>query len=183
MNSAASDGMDEDRPVRRHASGKPLEGPKTTAMMKNIPNDYTRDLLLGLIDEAGFAGSYDLVYLPIDFKSEVGLGYAFINFVSPEEAQRFQKHFQGFKNWSVPSEKVCEVCESDKVQGKEDNIARYRNSPIMHESIPDNFKPALFEDGKRVVFPEPTKTIRPPRKQERRPENREWDRFGPRYSQ
>merc|ERR1712048_458561 len=152
MGSVGSDGVDEDE-MRKTRTGKTHEGPKTTAMMKNIPNDYTRDLLLQLIDQEGFVGSYDLVYLPIDFKSEVGLGYAFINFVSPEEAQRFQTHFQGFKGWSVPSEKVCEVCESDKVQGKDNNVARYRNSPIMHESIPDNFKPALFEDGKRIEFP------------------------------
>jgi len=178
INSAFSQTEDseaDDRDARDTKSKRRQEkvgGPITTAMMRNIPNDYTRELLLKLLDDAGFNAAYDLLYLPIDFKSQVGLGYAFINFVSDVEAQRFKQHFQGFKNWSVPSEKVCEISWSDVVQGLHDNVQRYRNSPVMHESVQDAFKPALFQGGGRVDFPEPTKTIRPPRKQERRPENR-----------
>merc|ERR1719284_1518106 len=62
------------------------EGPPTTAMMRNIPPEYNRTKLLELVDSAGFAATYNLVYLPIDFRSEVNLGYCFINFVKHEEA-------------------------------------------------------------------------------------------------
>ena len=34
---------------------------------------------------AGFAGKYTFVYLPIDFKTHAGLGYAFVDLVSREE--------------------------------------------------------------------------------------------------
>ena len=33
----------------------------------------------------------------------------------------------------------------------------------MHSTVPDEFKPLLFERGRRVAFPPPTKPIRLPR--------------------
>jgi len=85
----------------------------TTVMMRNIPNKYSREQLLDLFDDQGFATSYDLVYLPLDFKTGIGLGYAFINLVSNDEAQRFQQRFNGFSKWKTASPKVCEVSWSD----------------------------------------------------------------------
>merc|ERR1712039_354521 len=74
-----------------------------------------------------------------------------------------RRHFHGFRSWEVRSTKTCEVSWSYPVQGLEENIKRYRNSPVMHELVPDSVRPVLFQDGKRVEFPEPTKKIRPPR--------------------
>lgn len=135
---------------------------RTTVMMRNIPNDYTRKQLLDLIDKQGFATCYDLAYIPVDFKKWVGLGYGFINFVSTEEAERFMQHFNGFSKWSIRSSKRCEVSWSDALQGLEENVERYRNLHVMHPSVPDDFKPALFNNGKRIPFPLPTRKIRAP---------------------
>jgi phosphatidylglycerophosphate synthase len=43
------------------------------------------------------------------------------------------------------------------------HIERYRNSPVMHESVPDEYKPAMYTRGVRVPFPPPTKNLRMPR--------------------
>lgn len=136
---------------------------KTTAMMRNIPTEYTRTMLLELLDDHGFHGSYDMVYLPIDFGSGVGFGYAFVNFVSNAEAVRFKEHFQDFNDWACPAEKLCDVDWSEPHQGLQAHIARYRNSPVMHEAVADECKPVMFENGQRIPFPEPTKNIRAPR--------------------
>jgi RNA recognition motif 2 len=40
---------------------------RTTVMIKNIPNKYTQKMLLYTIDKK-FAGTYNFLYLPIDFK-------------------------------------------------------------------------------------------------------------------
>jgi len=45
-------------------------------------------------------------------------------------------------------------------QGLNENIARYRNSPLMSEDVPAFYKPVLLEDGVRSPFPEPTKQLR-----------------------
>lgn len=135
----------------------------TTVMMRNLPNNYTRTMLLELLDNQGFWGCYNMVYLPMDFSSAAGFGYAFINFVKSEGAEHFRDHFQGFAEWSVPSEKICDVMWSGVHQGLEAHIERYRNSPVMHQSVPDEFKPALFVNGERVPFPAPTKPPRAPR--------------------
>merc|ERR1740130_1979356 len=136
---------------------------RTTVMLRNMPNNYTRDMLLELADSMGFAGCYDFAYLPVDFKSQAGLGYAFINFVSTAEAQRCFDCFEGFSEWKVPSEKVCTVTWGSPYQGLEAHIERYQNSPVMHHSIPDDWKPVLLGQGVRLDFPAPTKPIKTPK--------------------
>jgi hypothetical protein len=137
-------------------------GAQTTVMWKNIPNNYTRDQLLSLIDLQGFAGYYDFFYSPIDFTNNALMGYAFINFVSTEDADRFYHHFEGFTDWSLRSEKVSQVTWSKPLQGLEGHIERYRNSPVMHADIPDDYRPVLFRGGVRIPFPHPTKRLRAP---------------------
>jgi hypothetical protein len=139
------------------------DGMSTSLMMRNLPNCYTREMLLALLNDEGFAGSYNFIYLPIDFRRGLGLGYAFINFVTPMVAQGFHQHFSGFSQWRAPSDKVCEVTCSDTLHGLEALIDHYRNSPVMHDSIPEEHKPLLFAGLERVQFPPPTKRVRAPR--------------------
>lgn len=135
----------------------------TTVMLRNLPNNYSRDMLLDLIDSEGFAQMYDFIYLPVDFKTRASLGYAFVNMANFEVANRFRLTFDGYSSWILPSRKVCGVSWSTPHQGLESHIERYRNSPVMHEGVPDMYKPVLFKDGIRVEFPPPTKKIRAPR--------------------
>lgn len=135
----------------------------TTLMLRNIPNNYNREMVLELLDAEGFHGSYDFVYLPMDFHRMAGLGYAFVNLVDNTTAEKVKLHFSGFANWKLASQKVCEVSWGEPLQGLEAHIERYRNSPVMHEDVPDKYKPVLLTDGNRIEFPTPTKRIRPPR--------------------
>lgn len=134
----------------------------TTVMLCNVPNDYTRSMLLDLLDRHGFARRYDFAYLPVDFTRSAGLGYAFVNMTSAADAQAVRRSLEGFRKWSVPSSKICSVRWSDPCQGLEANLDRYKNSPVMHASVPDEFKPLLFREGVRVPFPEPTIKIKKP---------------------
>jgi RNA recognition motif-containing protein len=136
---------------------------RTTVMLRNLPNNYTRDMLLQHIDCLGFSGLYDFFYMPIDFNSQASMGYAFVNLISSEHAQKFMKDFDGFFEWVIPTRKRCIVNWSDPHQGLDSNVDRYRNSPIMHKDVPDLFKPALFVNGMRVEFPQATKKLRCPR--------------------
>lgn len=147
------------RPNTASADGS---GAMTTLMLRNVPNDYTREMVLELLDALGFAGRYDFIYYPSDFTRNAGLGYAFVNMLTPNDAKQVRWVLEGFRQWSVPSSKVCSVGWSVPCQGLESNIERYRNSPVMHKSVPDEFKPAVFRDGQRVPFPKPTRKVRRP---------------------
>lgn len=153
------------RVVRSVASGN--RAPQehwTTVMMRNMPNNYTRDMLLRLMDLHGFAGAYDFVYLPVDFSTQSNLGYAFVNLTDATSARCFWQVFEGFSEWEIPSRKVCILTWSDPLQGLDANIERYRSSPVMCETVPDEFKPAVFSQGVRVHFPPPLKKLRAPRR-------------------
>merc|ERR1719158_2348863 len=132
-------------------------------MLRNIPNDYTRAMLLELLDTRGLATKYDFVYLPVDFNRMASLGYAFVNFSSHEDADFARVCLQGFNQWAVQSQKVCEVCWGEPLQGLAAHIERYRSSPVMHHTVPEHFKPAIFRDGVQMAFPQPTKRVRKPR--------------------
>mmetsp|Transcript_83050 Transcript_83050/g.211381 ORF Transcript_83050/g.211381 Transcript_83050/m.211381 type:complete len:412 (-) Transcript_83050:556-1791(-) len=137
--------------------------PNTTVMLRNLPNNYTRDMLVVLLNSKGFLGAFDFLYLPMDFRTHAAMGYAFINMVTAEDAQRLHRTFDGFAQWAVPSSKRCCVSWSDPYQGFDSNMQRYRNSPLMHDSVPDHYRPILFKNGLRIPFPPPTKKIKPPR--------------------
>lgn len=138
-------------------------GLRTTVMLRNLPNNYTRMTLLKLLNAEGFIGQYDFVYLPMDFKTHASLGYAFVNLVSPEQAASFWSTFEGFSKWVASSQKVCSVSWSCPYQGLNAHIERYRNSPVMHEDVPDDYKPMMFQNGARSAFPAPTKKLKAPR--------------------
>jgi hypothetical protein len=149
---------------RLQTSTKPMT---MSVMWRNLPNSYSRDSLLSLIDGEGFVGSYDFFYAPYDFGNNSSVGYALIHFISIEEAKRFFYHFQGFSTWNTKSGKVSEVTWSQPSQDLKGHIDRYRNSPVMHKEVSDEKKPLIFRDGRRVGFPRPTRRIHAPRLKQR----------------
>jgi len=137
---------------------------RTTVMLRNMPNNYTRAMVLELLESNGFdSRTYDFLYLPIDFRTNVALGYAIVDLVHPNLVERFWKVFDGFSSWAFPSRKVCFVSWCEPNQGKQAHMMRYRNSPVMHSSVPDEYKPLLLKSGRRIPFPKPTKKIQAPR--------------------
>jgi hypothetical protein len=166
---ASSPGHENDSEIhRKEVATKKPDILFTTVMVRNIPNNYTRSMFVDLINSEGYAGKYDLVYLPVDFKNNVALGYCFLNFMDSTVAEKFARDFSGFCKWETHSDKVCEVAWSDSLQGTDAHIERYRNSPVMHESVPEECKPMLLKDGTQIPFPLPTKRIRAPRQWPRR---------------
>lgn len=135
----------------------------TTVMLRNLPNRYTRRMFLELLDSHGFARSYDFIYVPMDFRNAVNLGYAFVNLLHHADALRLFGAFQGFGGWAFESTKICEVSWAHPHQGLGSHVERYRNSPVMHPSMPEEYKPMVFHGGIQAGFPAPTKAIRAPK--------------------
>jgi len=136
---------------------------QTTVVIRNMPLSYTREMICELLDEAGFETRYDFIYQPTDFRTWMPFGYAFVNLVSPEDAQQVMSCLEGFDAWKHEGGKPCQVVWSFPYQGLAANVEKYRNSPVMSETVHDKFKPALFKDGARMRFPTPTRKPRVPR--------------------
>jgi len=134
----------------------------TTLILKNLPPTLCREALLRVLDEAGFHGRYDFAYLPTDMSHGGCYCYAFINMICHEAALDFFERLEGFCAWPHDSGRAMQVLWSD-IQGQQAYIDKYRNSTVMHESVPEHCKPALFRNGSRMLFPAPTQRIKAPR--------------------
>ncbi|CAE7508793.1 TE1 [Symbiodinium microadriaticum] len=141
---------------------KQASAERTTLMLRNVPNNYSREMFLAMLNEHGFAGRYDFVYLPCDFYRQANLGYAFVNLVDGAAVDALWRTFDGFSGWALPTAKVCQVSWSGPHQGFKAHVERYRNSPVMHRSVPDEYKPVIFKNGVRKNFPRPTKKVKAP---------------------
>ncbi|KAK9056016.1 hypothetical protein SSX86_027103 [Deinandra increscens subsp. villosa] len=128
------------------------EDTRTTLMIKNIPNKYTSKMLLAAIDE-NHSGTYDFLYLPIDFKNKCNVGYAFINMLSPTHIIPFYQAFNGKKWEKFNSEKVASLAYA-RIQGKTALVTHFQNSSLMNED--KRCRPILFHsEGSEVVDQEP----------------------------
>merc|ERR1719253_327724 len=106
----------------------------TTIMLRNIPNKYTRQMLIDQLHRGGFRGDIDYLYLPTDFANRCNVGYCFVNCRTSHARQRFTSGFDGVAAQScLPgfnSYKVCQVTRA-KWQGREDNVRRLKSSPEL----------------------------------------------------
>eukprot|EP00451_Oxyrrhis_marina_P007664 CAMPEP_0204278296 /NCGR_PEP_ID=MMETSP0468-20130131/29782_1 /ASSEMBLY_ACC=CAM_ASM_000383 /TAXON_ID=2969 /ORGANISM="Oxyrrhis marina" /LENGTH=222 /DNA_ID=CAMNT_0051255181 /DNA_START=25 /DNA_END=693 /DNA_ORIENTATION=+ len=119
----------------------------TTVVIRNIPNLYTRDTIMGEIDELGFQGKYDFFYLPMG--SRCNVGYAFINMLSNEWAQKFRAALHGKKLKSGRAGRKTIELGVAKIQGaeaqreaavtvgKKDERGRFARSIWMVEELQD----------------------------------------------
>merc|ERR1712083_122766 len=82
---------------------------RTTVMLRNLPEGFTRDMLTAVLNSEGFLSLYDFIYMPMNFRTKASFGYAFVNMVSPLDAERCHEKLEGFTRWGVPTSKVCVV--------------------------------------------------------------------------
>lgn len=105
--------------------------PPTTLMVRNIPNRYTQRELITELEDMGFAGTFDFLYMPLDKGTMSNVGYAFVNFVDPVDAaeclELFQKYH--FKRHRKISGKVAAASVAH-IQGLEANLAHYENAAV-----------------------------------------------------
>lgn len=107
----------------------PEWGDVTCLMVRNLPNKYNQQALLRDINEAGFIGTYDFLYLPVDTETNANKGYAFINFSEPSFAWMFSQAYEGRKMPGSNSSKVVSVSPAT-LQGFDANYKHYSNTRV-----------------------------------------------------
>ncbi|KAI3709758.1 hypothetical protein L2E82_39524 [Cichorium intybus] len=124
----------------------------TSVMIRNIPNNYTRELLVKWLDghckeenekeENSIRSAFDFVYLPVDFKHRLNAGYAFVNFTCPDAAWRFYKSIKG-KPWELfESKKIADVARA-KIQGKDALVRNFERMQLRSPS--SEYLPVWFD--------------------------------------
>jgi hypothetical protein len=124
--------------VRRESSVPRAQfsgGSATTLMLKNIPNRVTREDLVDEILTKMPAGSFDFMYLPVDFASKAGFGYAFVNCTSEEAVELFISTFHKRRLACAGGvySKPLEVTIA-RVQGFTANVNRLISSPVLFQA-------------------------------------------------
>jgi hypothetical protein len=120
-------------------------------LLRDLPERFCRQDLLDLLHTGGFEGCYTFVYVPINFLTGLCTGYAIASFSTTSAAQRFFMDMCAHKPaWN-------------EVQGVDQLVERYRNRAVMHPTVPQDYKPALFNRGSSVSFPEPIVPVKKPR--------------------
>jgi len=117
-----------------------FEDKRTTLMIRNIPNKFTKDNFLYLFNKE-FEGKFNCFLLPTDFNEKKNFGYCFINFLNPLDIIYFYYKFNG-KNWpGTNSKKICEIIYS-KIQGINKMIRHYpiKSIFIKNDSYLDCFE-------------------------------------------
>lgn len=133
---------------------------KTTLMFRNLNKQLTQTGLVEQLIAMGCGALFDFVYMPMNFRESGNFGYAFVNFISHSAAVEVMTHIQVC---DAPSSEKW-ICTWSTCQGLNANVDRYRNSPLMHHSVPEECKPAMYDcTGAQVLFPRPTKNIPKPR--------------------
>ncbi|KAF2094021.1 hypothetical protein NA57DRAFT_61227 [Rhizodiscina lignyota] len=144
---------------------------RTTVMLRNIPNNATLEHVLGLLRTSSF-GRFSFVYLRTDFRTGNNVGYAFIDFASPEDMMSFLRGWQGQPMPGFPGHKVLQMSYAT-LQGQESLVEHFRNSAIMDEH--PAHRPHLFFtylDGPEIAgqecqFPPPNNESRHQRSMQR----------------
>lgn len=123
-------------------------------MLRNIPNKYTQEQLTEEIHEDGFDGTYNFFYLPIDTKTNANVGYAFVNFNTPDDLTRFTEAWDGHTFKTGGSKKIAKVVPS-VVQGLEQNVKNLVNKKVAQ----GEHAPIVLRDGVRMSISEAAKEL------------------------
>jgi hypothetical protein len=133
---AVSEAGQEDMPNGQFPSFPNAENPSpewggaTTVMMRNLPNRYTQQALLTDINEAGFIGTYDFLYLPVDTETNANKGYAFINFSEPSFAWMFKQAYEDRKMPQGSNSSKFVSVTAATLQGFDANYKHYYNRKV-----------------------------------------------------
>ncbi|CAN0892455.1 Protein MEI2-like 6 [Linum grandiflorum] len=131
---------------------KKEDGAPTSLMIRNIPNYFQRNQMLGYLDRhcaaensaagaGGVLSEYDFFYLPMDFKTGSNLGYAFVNFTTAVAASRFRRAFDDYAWQAGSSRKICRIAAAT-IQGKEALLANFNRSSFRRHC--NDYLPAVF---------------------------------------
>lgn len=149
--SAASDPGDD--ALEQVSEGSWSQARDTALILKHLPGELLQADLVEVVDKLGFAGCYNLVFLPIDLRSELPAGWAAISATSASARDEMAVALDGFCAWGLSS-LPCTV--ELGTQSLATMVREYREHPCNSEELPADVRPMLFRAGWPAPFPAAT---------------------------
>lgn len=147
---------DADDATEVNKESAPEETRKTSVMVQNVPKKCTRDLFAKVLDEAGFSGNYDLIYVVADLKQRnSGSGSALVNFSSEKACARFTKAFHksavAIAFPGFVGKKAIEVGPAP-VQGFDANVRKLEKSSVLMSMLAERpgWQPAHYNSAGHI---------------------------------
>lgn len=150
--SPATASLDGEEVATSDGDSRDQNGSVTTLMIQNIPTGISRAAFLRKLNAFGFQEKYDFVHLPMIFGTGKNQGFAFVNFLSEEDAQEFQQKFSaaGCKRggWrAVPAHlQGYEANARAASLAKTTRIRHYRYKPLVLQK-PDDAASTISPDS------------------------------------
>lgn len=76
-----------------------------TVVVKNIPHEINQQMFVNHLIAIGFGGTYDYVHVPLNCRTKLNRGYAFVNFKSTSNAWQYKTCVDGISTVSTEKEK------------------------------------------------------------------------------
>eukprot|EP00928_Gymnodinium_smaydae_P074717 TRINITY_DN5773_c0_g2_i1.p1 TRINITY_DN5773_c0_g2~~TRINITY_DN5773_c0_g2_i1.p1 ORF type:complete len:193 (-),score=29.80 TRINITY_DN5773_c0_g2_i1:522-1100(-) len=113
------------------AAGLGISG-MTTVMVRGVCTKLSQEKVKALIDEDGFLGQYDFLYVPRREKTiDKNTAQAFVNFTTSESASMFYKKYHGQKSTFSSQEKDLSVLPASR-QGYDANLNYFMQVSSTH---------------------------------------------------
>eukprot|EP00929_Paragymnodinium_shiwhaense_P121164 TRINITY_DN9330_c0_g3_i1.p1 TRINITY_DN9330_c0_g3~~TRINITY_DN9330_c0_g3_i1.p1 ORF type:complete len:193 (-),score=43.57 TRINITY_DN9330_c0_g3_i1:955-1533(-) len=132
----------------------------STLMIKNLPSRWSCEDVVNVFHDLGYEAKYDFFYMPKRDRSgkSQSLGYAFINFIDPVDAQRFSTAAEDglvkFKS------RVASVAPA-QVQGLAELRKHFAGKSIMHFPAAPSFGGPVSASSRGPSPRKPRKEVPP----------------------
>jgi len=114
----------------------------TTLMVRNLPLTAKQSDLLEELKRGGFTGLFDFLYMPCDFTSSEGRGFAFINFLTPAAAGMLVGAWHRSRRFGIKLHDQALSISPASLQGFEANVRKW-DIPRMRRIRNPHLKPYM----------------------------------------
>lgn len=144
-----NDGQAAEQGSRRKAKHqrRKLPGSITTLMIHRLPTRVRQRDLAHELDRSGFAGLYDFLYMPCIYSSGCRQGYAFVNFVSCQAAQRCIAEWSAHRSFRIGNDQTVGAVlhiSPAHIQGRDANMRKWATPKMLRVKNP-NYHPLCIQ--------------------------------------
>eukprot|EP00928_Gymnodinium_smaydae_P081035 TRINITY_DN64611_c0_g1_i1.p1 TRINITY_DN64611_c0_g1~~TRINITY_DN64611_c0_g1_i1.p1 ORF type:complete len:195 (-),score=9.31 TRINITY_DN64611_c0_g1_i1:372-956(-) len=130
--------------VRQDSAMNGYEG-ATTLVIRNVPFELTVLEFRRSVDESGFEGQYDILYMPVCTISRRNKGFGFINFISVGIAERFARAWhQSWEFREAVHNPGPVIISPARLQGRDATLRLLRRNKLLRLRDPE-LKPFVRE--------------------------------------